>query len=146
MAGAGPRPWRARPRGDPPAEGEPAERIPGNWIAVSLATIEYVARALAGTPASPNDTHAVAMARRGDTASMKAGLEAVSEPQELRAVVVEPQRPAHEPLVVLMGVPLIAILSFPLVPMLYALGRAGDPLKARIIASVLRDVPHAGLW
>jgi O-antigen/teichoic acid export membrane protein len=38
--------------------------------------------------------------------------------------------------VVLMAVPLIAILSFPLVPMLYALGRAGAPLKARIIASV----------
>jgi O-antigen/teichoic acid export membrane protein len=43
---------------------------------------------------------------------------------------------AYEPLVVLMAVPLIAILSFPLVPMLYALGRAGAPLKARIIASV----------
>ncbi|MEO7601851.1 MAG: lipopolysaccharide biosynthesis protein [Sphingomicrobium sp.] len=44
---------------------------------------------------------------------------------------------AYEPLVVLMAVPLIAILSFPLVPMLYALGRAGDPLKARILASIL---------
>ena len=44
---------------------------------------------------------------------------------------------AYEPLVVLMVVPLIAILSFPLVPMLYALGRAGDPLKARIISSVI---------
>ena len=44
---------------------------------------------------------------------------------------------AYEPLVVLMIVPLVAILSFPLVPMLYALGRAGAPLKARIIASIL---------
>jgi O-antigen/teichoic acid export membrane protein len=44
---------------------------------------------------------------------------------------------AYEPLVVLMAVPLIAIISFPLVPMLYALGRAGDPLKARILASIL---------
>ena len=44
---------------------------------------------------------------------------------------------AYEPLVVLMAVPMIAILSFPLVPMLYALGRAGDPLKARILASIL---------
>ena len=44
---------------------------------------------------------------------------------------------AYAPLVVLMAVPLIAIISFPLVPMLYALGRAGDPLKARILASIL---------
>jgi O-antigen/teichoic acid export membrane protein len=44
---------------------------------------------------------------------------------------------AYAPLVVLMIVPLFAIISFPLVPMLYALGRAGDPLKARILASVL---------
>ncbi|MEO7654305.1 MAG: polysaccharide biosynthesis C-terminal domain-containing protein [Sphingomicrobium sp.] len=43
---------------------------------------------------------------------------------------------AYPPLVVLMAVPLIAIVGFPLAPMLYALGRAGDPLKARIIASV----------
>lgn len=44
---------------------------------------------------------------------------------------------AYAPLVVLMAVPLFAIISFPLVPMLYALGRAGDPLKARILASIL---------
>ncbi len=44
---------------------------------------------------------------------------------------------AYPPLVMLMAVPLIAIVGFPLAPMLYALGRAGDPLKARIIASVL---------
>lgn len=43
---------------------------------------------------------------------------------------------AYAPLVVLMAVPLIAIIGFPLAPMLYALGRAGDPLKARIIASI----------
>lgn len=36
-----------------------------------------------------------------------------------------------------MAVPLIGIFAFPLMPMLYALGRAGDPLKARIISSVL---------
>jgi O-antigen/teichoic acid export membrane protein len=44
---------------------------------------------------------------------------------------------AYEPLVVLMAVPLIGIFAFPLMPMLYALGRAGDPLKARIISSIL---------
>jgi O-antigen/teichoic acid export membrane protein len=44
---------------------------------------------------------------------------------------------AYAPLVVLMVVPLIAIISFPLPPMLYALGRAGDPLKARVLASIL---------
>lgn len=44
---------------------------------------------------------------------------------------------AYEPLVVLMAVPLIGIFAFPLMPMLYALGRAGDPLKARVISSIL---------
>ena len=44
---------------------------------------------------------------------------------------------AYPPLVVLMVMPLIAIVGFPLAPMLYALGRGGDPLKARVIASVI---------
>lgn len=44
---------------------------------------------------------------------------------------------AYAPLIILLLVPVIAVVSFPLAPMLYALGRAGDPLKARIIASVL---------
>jgi O-antigen/teichoic acid export membrane protein len=44
---------------------------------------------------------------------------------------------AYAPLIVLLLMPVIAVVSFPLTPMLYALGRAGDPLKARILASVL---------
>jgi len=44
---------------------------------------------------------------------------------------------AYAPLIILLLVPVIAVVSFPLAPMLYALGRAGDPLKARIIASII---------
>jgi len=42
---------------------------------------------------------------------------------------------AYAPLMVLMLVPVLGVLSFPLAPMLYALGKAGAPLNARIIAS-----------
>lgn len=40
-------------------------------------------------------------------------------------------------LLVMVGVPLLAILSFPLPPMLYALDRPDAPLKARIVGTVL---------
>ena len=44
---------------------------------------------------------------------------------------------AYPPLVVLMMVPLLGVLSFPLGPMLYALGRSDGPLKAKLIGSVV---------
>lgn len=44
---------------------------------------------------------------------------------------------AYPPLVVLMLVPLLGVLSFPLGPMLYALGRSDGPLKAKLIGSVV---------
>lgn len=43
---------------------------------------------------------------------------------------------AYTPLLVLIFVPVLGVISFPLVPMLYALGRAGGPLRAKIIASL----------
>ena len=45
--------------------------------------------------------------------------------------------PVYPVLMVMIGIPLLAILSFPLVPMLYALNRADGPLKARIIATAI---------
>lgn len=42
---------------------------------------------------------------------------------------------AYAPLVILMAVPFIGIFSFPLSPMLYALGRSDAPLKAKLLAS-----------
>jgi O-antigen/teichoic acid export membrane protein len=42
---------------------------------------------------------------------------------------------AYEPLVILMAVPFIGIFSFPLSPMLYALGRSDGPLKAKLLGS-----------
>jgi len=44
---------------------------------------------------------------------------------------------AYEPLLVLTLVPVLGVLSFPLAPMLYALGKAGGPLRARLIASLV---------
>lgn len=44
---------------------------------------------------------------------------------------------AYPPLVVLMLVPLLGVLSFPLSPMLYTLGRSDGPLKARLIGSLV---------
>jgi len=44
---------------------------------------------------------------------------------------------AYQPLIVLMLVPVLGVLSFPLEPMLYALGRGGAPLKAKLIASLV---------
>lgn len=37
---------------------------------------------------------------------------------------------------ILMAVPLLSIFAFPLGPMLYALGKAGAPLRAKIVASI----------
>jgi O-antigen/teichoic acid export membrane protein len=42
---------------------------------------------------------------------------------------------AYAPLVILMAVPFIGILSFPLSPMLYALGRSAAPLQAKLLGS-----------
>jgi O-antigen/teichoic acid export membrane protein len=44
---------------------------------------------------------------------------------------------AYLPLVVLTVVPFIGIFSFPLVPMLYALGRSDGPLKAKLLGSAV---------
>jgi O-antigen/teichoic acid export membrane protein len=44
--------------------------------------------------------------------------------------------PAYPVLLVMLGVPLLAMLSFPLPSMLYALDRPDAPLKARIIATI----------
>ena len=40
-------------------------------------------------------------------------------------------------LLIMVGVPLLAILTFPLAPMLYALDRADAPLKARLIGTIV---------
>ncbi|HEX6604144.1 MAG TPA: polysaccharide biosynthesis C-terminal domain-containing protein, partial [Sphingomicrobium sp.] len=52
---------------------------------------------------------------------------------------------AYEPLMVLMLVPVLGVLSFPLAPMLYALGKAGGPLRAKLIASAIFFVSLAPL-
>ena len=44
---------------------------------------------------------------------------------------------AYAPLLVLMLVPVLGVLSFPMAPMLYALGKAGGPLRAKLIASII---------
>jgi len=44
--------------------------------------------------------------------------------------------PAYPVLLVMLGVPLLAMLSFPLPSMLYALDRPDAPLKARLVATV----------
>jgi len=44
---------------------------------------------------------------------------------------------AYAPLVLLMIIPFLGIFSFPLTPMLYALGRSDGPLKAKLIASLV---------
>ena len=44
---------------------------------------------------------------------------------------------AYEPLVIMMIIPFLGIFSFPLAPMLYALGRSDGPLKAKLLGSVL---------
>jgi O-antigen/teichoic acid export membrane protein len=52
---------------------------------------------------------------------------------------------AYEPLLVLMFVPVLGVLSFPLAPMLYALGKAGGPLRAKLIASAVFFISLAPL-
>ena len=44
---------------------------------------------------------------------------------------------AYAPLVVLMIVPILAVISFPFTPMLYALGKSAAPLRAKIISSII---------
>jgi O-antigen/teichoic acid export membrane protein len=44
---------------------------------------------------------------------------------------------AYAPLVVLIVVPMLGVVSFPLAPMLYALGRSDGPLKARLVGSLM---------
>ena len=44
---------------------------------------------------------------------------------------------AYEPLVILMVIPFLGIFSFPLTPMLYALGRSDAPLKAKLLGSAM---------
>jgi O-antigen/teichoic acid export membrane protein len=44
---------------------------------------------------------------------------------------------AYPPLVILMAIPFTGILSFSLLPMLYALGRTDGPLKAKLLGSVI---------
>ena len=52
---------------------------------------------------------------------------------------------AYAPLVILMVIPFIGIFSFPLTPMLYALGRSDGPLKAKLLGSALFFVTIAPL-
>ena len=52
---------------------------------------------------------------------------------------------AYEPLVILTAVPFIGIFSFPLAPMLYALGRSGGPLKAKLLGSAVFFIAIAPL-
>jgi O-antigen/teichoic acid export membrane protein len=43
---------------------------------------------------------------------------------------------AYSPLLILMLVPFLSVLSFPLPPMLYALDRPDAPLKARVVGTI----------
>jgi O-antigen/teichoic acid export membrane protein len=52
---------------------------------------------------------------------------------------------AYAPLVILMAIPFIGIFSFPLSPMLYALGRSDAPLKAKLLGSAVFFVTIAPL-
>jgi O-antigen/teichoic acid export membrane protein len=52
---------------------------------------------------------------------------------------------AYEPLVILMVIPFLGIFSFPLSPMLYALGRSDGPLKAKLLGSGIFFVTIAPL-
>jgi O-antigen/teichoic acid export membrane protein len=44
---------------------------------------------------------------------------------------------AYAPLVILMAIPLLGIISFPLSPMLYAFGHSSGPLKAKLLGSLV---------
>ena len=52
---------------------------------------------------------------------------------------------AYEPLVILMAIPFLGIFSFPLTPMLYALGRSAAPLKAKLLGSAVFFIAIAPL-
>jgi len=52
---------------------------------------------------------------------------------------------AYEPLMILMAIPFLGIFSFPLTPMLYALGRSDGPLKAKLLGSVVFFITIAPL-
>ena len=52
---------------------------------------------------------------------------------------------AYEPLVVLLAIPVLGIFSFPLTPMLYALGRSDGPLKAKLLGSAVFFISIAPL-
>jgi O-antigen/teichoic acid export membrane protein len=52
---------------------------------------------------------------------------------------------AYQPLVILMAIPFLGIFSFPLSPMLYALGRSDGPLKAKLLGSAALFVSIAPL-
>jgi O-antigen/teichoic acid export membrane protein len=56
---------------------------------------------------------------------------------------------AYTPLVILMAIPFLGIFSFPLTPMLYALGRSDGPLKAKVLGSLvffLAIAPMSWAW
>jgi O-antigen/teichoic acid export membrane protein len=52
---------------------------------------------------------------------------------------------AYAPLMILMVVPFLGIFSFPLTPMLYALGRSDGPLKAKLFGSLIFFITIAPL-
>ncbi len=52
---------------------------------------------------------------------------------------------AYGPLIVLMAVPLLGVFSFPMTPMLYALGKSGAPLRSKLIGSAVFFVSLAPL-
>jgi O-antigen/teichoic acid export membrane protein len=52
---------------------------------------------------------------------------------------------AYEPLMILMAIPFLGIFSFPLTPMLYALGRSDGPLKAKLLGSLVFFITIAPL-
>ena len=52
---------------------------------------------------------------------------------------------AYEPLAIMMIIPFLGIFSFPLAPMLYALGRSDGPLKAKLLGSALFFITIAPL-
>jgi O-antigen/teichoic acid export membrane protein len=52
---------------------------------------------------------------------------------------------AYEPLVIMMVIPFLGIFSFPLTPMLYALGRSDGPLKAKLLGSLIFFITIAPL-
>jgi|tagenome__1003787_1003787.scaffolds.fasta_scaffold20904792_2 O-antigen/teichoic acid export membrane protein len=52
---------------------------------------------------------------------------------------------AYEPLIILMVIPFLGIFSFPLTPMLYALGRSDGPLKAKLLGSAVFFIAIAPL-